>query len=72
VVKPSWHVKKNLRHTAVESYISSQFGATGVSCNNGKDFEISKGKTFTCTASGGKTFSVKLLDDKGKYEVSQS
>ena len=61
----------NLKHSAVEAYIAKQFNASSVDCNNGKDFKIEKGKSFTCTASGGKTFTVTLLDDNGKYQVSQ-
>jgi hypothetical protein len=61
----------NLKHTAVEAYIAKQFGASSVDCNGGKDFKIEKGKTFTCTASGGKSYTVTLLDDDGKYQVSE-
>ena len=71
VVKPSWLVKKDLKHTAVEGYITQQFAVTGVNCNNGSNIEVKKGKTFTCTASGGKSFTVTMTNDDGGYQVSE-
>ena len=62
-VKPSWLIHKNLSHTAVENYIesNSNFGSPkNVVCNGGSDIRVTKGKTFTCTASGGSTFRVEI------------
>ena len=63
---------KKLSHTAVESWIQTNLGATNVNCNGGKDFEMkNKGDTFTCTGDGGKTFTVTINNtDNGDYSVS--
>ncbi len=62
---------KKLSHTAVERFITSKLGATGVQCNGGKDFTMKKnGDTFTCSAAGGKSFTVTIQNkDKGNYQV---
>jgi hypothetical protein len=60
-----------LSHTAVQNYIEQHLGATGVVCNGGKDFTMkSNGQTFTCTAAGGKTYTVTIENkDNGTYQV---
>jgi hypothetical protein len=61
-----------LSHTAVEKYIEQHFGAPNVTCNNGADFTMHRnGATFTCSASNGRTFTVRI-DNKtdGHYTVS--
>jgi hypothetical protein len=73
VIKPFGGDKK-LSHTAVEKFISGnkELGSpSGVTCNGGSDFTMKKnGDTFTCTASGGKTFTVTIKDKgDGKYTV---
>ncbi|MDT4947911.1 MAG: hypothetical protein QOJ37_506, partial [Pseudonocardiales bacterium] len=64
---------KKLSHTAVESYIKSQNpGASNVTCNGGKDFEMKKnGDAFTCTSSGSpSSFTVTIKNkDTGNYVV---
>ncbi|MDQ2797854.1 MAG: hypothetical protein M3Y06_11980, partial [Actinomycetota bacterium] len=62
---------KKLSHTAVEKYITNTLKASGVKCNGGSDFEMKKnGDTFTCTASGGTSFTVTIKDkSNGKYVV---
>jgi hypothetical protein len=62
---------KKLSHTAVENFISSKLGASSVNCNGGKDFTMKHdGDTFTCSASGGKSFTVTIENkDKGNYVV---
>lgn len=69
-VPSSWYTTK-LSHTAVEKYITERLGATNVSCNGGKDFPMKRdGATFTCTAAGGKTFTVTIKDkSNGAYVV---
>ena len=71
VIKPSWLVTKNLKHSSVEDYISKNFATSDVSCNKGSDIEIKKGKTFTCTSGDGKSFTVTMTDDSGTYQVTQ-
>jgi hypothetical protein len=51
----------------VENYIQRNFNVQ-VTCNGGHDVPISSGKTFTCTG-GGRTFTVRLTDNKGTYQV---
>jgi hypothetical protein len=62
---------KKLSHSAVENFISKQLGASNVQCNDGKDFTMKKdGATFTCTGSGGRTFTVTIENkDNGDYVV---
>ncbi|MGI8680102.1 MAG: DUF4333 domain-containing protein [Jatrophihabitans sp.] len=62
---------KKLSHTAVEKYITSNLKATNVKCNGGNDFEMKKnGDSFTCTSSGGGTFTVTIKNkDDGRYVV---
>ncbi len=69
VVKPFGD--KKLSHTAVEDYITKNLGATNVKCNDGDDFEMKKnGSSFTCSADGGKTFTVTIKNkDDGSYVV---
>jgi hypothetical protein len=69
VWRPNWAVSKNLSHTAVESYISSSYGTSGVRCNNGKNFAVKKGGSFVCTAGDNAQFTVTLLDGSGAYQV---
>jgi hypothetical protein len=63
---------KKLSHTAVEKYIASNFSASGVKCNGGKDFKIKAGDTFTCTADQNSTFTVKVTNKDGGYQVSKN
>ncbi len=63
---------KMLSHTAVEKYIGQNFSASGVTCNSGKDFKVKDGDTFSCTASQGATFTVKLTNGDGGYQVSKN
>jgi hypothetical protein len=63
---------KKLSHSAVEKYITSNFSATGVNCNGGKDFKIKSGDTFTCTADQNSTFIVKLTNNDGGYQVAKN
>ena len=65
VLKP----KPALSHSAVETFITSQYTATNVVCNGGKNITIKKGTSFTCTADGGKSFTVVMLDAKGAYQT---
>ena len=65
VLKP----KPSLSHSAVETFITSQYTATNVVCNGGKNITIKKGESFTCTADGGKSFTVVMLDAKGAYRT---
>src|SRR3954465_13641775 len=62
---------KKLSHTAVETYITNQLGASNVVCNGGNDFSMtSNGDSFTCTAAGGKTYQVTIVNkDPGSYLV---
>ena len=63
---------KKLSHTAVENYIQdTKHLGTNVKCNNGKDFTMKKnGDSFTCTADGGKSFTVTIKDkSNGSYVV---
>lgn len=69
--KPGYLVTKSLSHSAVERYITTQFSASNVTCNGGSNITITKGKTFTCTGANGATFTVKLTDGSGGYQVSQ-
>ena len=52
-------------------YIEQSLGATSVTCNNGKDFTMKKNNaTFTCTAAGGKKYTVTIKDkSNGNYLV---
>ena len=63
---------KKLSHSAVEKYVGTNFSASGVTCNGGKDYTIKKGKTFTCTADQSSTFTVTLTNNDGKYVVSKN
>jgi hypothetical protein len=56
-----------LDHSAVESYIATNFQASGVTCNGGSNIKVQKGKTFTCTAANNARFTVTMNDDKGSY-----
>ena len=61
---------KSLSHTAVEDYISKQYTATNVSCNDGKNFKMKNSATFTCSAAGNQTFTVTITDkSNGSYQV---
>jgi hypothetical protein len=71
---PSSLYPKDLSHSAVERYIegSSQLGnPTDVRCNGGKNFRLkNNGDSFTCTATGGRSFKVTITNkDKGNYVV---
>jgi hypothetical protein len=63
--------EKKLSHTAVEKYITNNLGATNVKCNGGNDFTMKhNGDKFTCTADGGKTFTVTIENkNDGSYLV---
>ncbi len=62
--------KKQLSHTAVEGYVAQQYNAQSVSCNGGKNFTLKTNATFTCTASGGQSFTVTIKNKKdGSYQV---
>jgi hypothetical protein len=71
VIKPSWLVTKNLKHSAVEDYIEKTFSVSNVTCNDGTNIEIKKGKTFTCTSGNGTNFNVTMTDNDGTYQVRQ-
>jgi hypothetical protein len=62
---------KKLSHTAVEQYIVDNLGATNVKCNGGSDFTMKHDNdSFTCTAAGGKTYTVTIKDKSdGNYVV---
>jgi hypothetical protein len=62
---------KKLSHTAVETYITNQLGASDVQCNGGKDYTMKhNGDSFTCSAAGGKSFKVTIANKKdGSYLV---
>lgn len=64
---PSSLYPEKLSHTAVESFIEDHYGASDVTCNDGKDVPIEKGKTFTCTGADNARFTVTLTDDEGGY-----
>jgi hypothetical protein len=71
---PSSLYPKKLSHSAVENFIqgSSKLNKpTNVSCNGGKDIDLKKnGATFTCSAAGGRTFTVTITDkNDGHYTV---
>jgi hypothetical protein len=66
---PSGLYPKKLSHSAVEKYIAQQYSATNVSCNGGKNFTLKTGKTFGCSAAGGKSFNVTIKSTGGDYEV---
>jgi len=65
-------VPKKLSHTAVEQFITSRLNATNVVCNGGRDFALkADGAKFTCTAAGGKRFTITITDaESGHYVVS--
>lgn len=69
---PAGLYPKKLSHSAVEKYVGTTFGVSGVNCNGGSDFTIKNGNTFTCTAAQGVTFTVKLTNGDGNYEVSKN
>ena len=65
---------KKLSHTAVENFItnSAQLGKpTSVTCNGGKDMTMTRnGQSFSCSAGGGKSYTVTIKDKKtGAYQV---
>ena len=62
---------KSLSHEAVESYIDSHFGTTGVMCNDGANFPMtSNGATFPCAAQTGSAFTVTVTNKStGDYTV---
>jgi hypothetical protein len=62
---------KKLSHTAVEKYIARSFTASEVKCNDGKNFKIKKNASFICTAAQGESFTVKLTNGDGRYEVTK-
>ena len=63
---------KKLSHSAVEQYIATNFSATGVKCNGGKDYKIKAGDTFTCSADQNASFTVRLTNKDGGYQVSKN
>ena len=70
IVKPSPIFKKVLDHTAVETTIQDQSkngsgDFTGVSCPSNE--QLKAGKTFQCTATGGKKINVTINNSKGAY-----
>jgi hypothetical protein len=73
-VTPGLLVNKYLSHSAVERFIQNDTatGFTNVKCNNGKDVELKKGTTFTCTADGGKKATVTITSTSGDYTWSPS
>jgi hypothetical protein len=71
-VPSAWYPKK-LSHTAVENFIRNDphLGGSDVTCNQGKDFTLkTNGAQFTCTAAGGKTYTVTIQNkNNGTYVV---
>ena len=67
IIKPSPFFKTVLNHTAVENTIEQQSNGvlTNVSCPANE--QVSTGKTFQCTAQGGKKVNVKITSGKGDY-----
>src|SRR5262249_36345679 len=61
--------RKTLDHTSVEQNIEKSTSYTHVLCNGGKNPIVKKGKTFTCTADGGKTITVRITGSDGSYSV---
>ena len=66
---------KKLSHTAVEQTIETQSAdsaqsfskLTNVNCNDGKDANVKKGDSFTCTADGGASVTVTMTSRSGDY-----
>jgi hypothetical protein len=68
VAKPGFlGFKKVLDHSAVEKTLEKQTGFTNIKCNDGKNPTVKKGKTFTCTADGGKKVTVTITKANGEY-----
>jgi hypothetical protein len=65
-------VSKKLSHSAVEQYIERQQGVSNVTCNDGNNIPIKKGRTFTCVAGDGARYTVTMTDDKGGYSPVRS
>lgn len=56
-----------LSHSAVEHYIATTYNVA-VTCNHGADMPVGAGRSYPCSGSG-VVVEVRLLDDKGTYEI---